>query len=39
MPLARIDFVEGEATDCLRTIGEVVYGFNDRPVLESPPGL
>jgi hypothetical protein len=39
MPLARIDLAEGKAADERRTIGEVVYGFSYRAVLESPPGL
>jgi|HubBroStandDraft_6_1064221.scaffolds.fasta_scaffold93731_3 hypothetical protein len=33
MPLVRIDLAEGKATDCRRTIGEVVCGFSDRAVL------
>jgi hypothetical protein len=30
---------EDKVADYGRTIGEVVYGFSDRAVLESPPGL
>ena len=39
MPLARIELAEGKATDYLRTIGEAVYEFSDRVVLESPRWL